>query len=254
MATSPITEAIIAEANEKANQPYSRTRKIKGFIRNKVHGGARTAFGGSNDAASRAKVVGRNAVRVAPKALAAAGKQIPVVGSYAGAIIKSGGQLVADKVVAKIDKERVSELRSKETSGALSVKEMTEMMQKSGEVKVGKDIVDKMHDAVRKVDQAYAASRDAIMKANECDSIYTAAKNYAYLKYRVVRLQYYLETMRSHIDEVSEMNERYGAQIVGFEFDLVDMMDKFFASADADYHSVNCRKKDHCYFHQHGIV
>jgi len=254
MAKSPITEAIIAEANHKANQPYSTSRKIKGFLRNKVHGGARAAFGGSSDAASRAKVVGRNVVKVAPKALAAAGKQIPLVGSYAATIMKTGGQLVADKVVAKIDEGRVSELRSKETGGSLSVKEMTEMMQKSGEVKVGKDIVDKMHDAVRKVDQAYQASKNSIMKANDCDSIYKAAKDYAYLKYRVVRLQYYLETMRSHIDEVSDMNERYGAQIVGFEYDLIDMMDTFFANADASYHSANCRDKNHCYYQQHGIV
>ncbi len=254
MAKSPITEAIVAEANHQANQPYSRTRKIKGFIRNKVQGGMRTALGGSDDAKSRAKVVGRHAVKAAPKALAAAAKNIPGIGSYAGVLVGKGGQLIADKVVAKIDKERVSELRSKETKGTLSVKEMTEMMQKSGEVKVGSDTVQKMHDAVRKVDQAYKSARDAIIKANDCDSVYKAAKNYAYLKYRVVRLQYYLEIMRSHIDEVSDMNERYGAQIIGFEYDLIDMMDAFFANAGAEYHSTHCKEKRHCYYQEHGIV
>ena len=52
-----------------------------------------------------------------------------------------------------------------------------------------------MHDAVRKLDQAYSSTRDAILVANDCDSVdkaakaAKAAKNYAYLKYRVVRLQ-----------------------------------------------------------------
>lgn len=105
-----------------------------------------------------------------------------------------------------------------------------------------------MHDAVRKLDQAYSSTRDAILVANDCDKAAKAAKNYAYLKYRVVRLQYYLETMREHIDEVSDMNERYGAQIIGFEYDLVEIMDDFFETADSNYHALKCKKKSHCYY------
>lgn len=254
MAKSDITQAIMAEANDKVNQPYSTTRKIKGFVRNKFAGATRSAFGGSSDAKSRAKVVGRNAVKAAPKALAAGAGKIPVVGSFASTLTKAGGQLVADKVVAKLDQSRVSELRSKETQGTLSVREMTEMVQKQGGVDISKDVVGKMHDAVRKVDQAYSDAKNSITRANDCDSVYKAAKDYAYLKYRVVRLQTYVEQIRSHLDEISDMNERYGAQIIGFEYDLIDMMDSFFASAGPEYHQQNCRKKDHCYFHQHGIA
>ena len=92
------------------------------------------------------------------------------------------------------------------------------------------------------------------MSANDCDSVYKAAKNYEYLKYRVVRLQVYLETIREHIDEISEMNERYGAQIIGFEFDLIDMINEFFESVGPDYHTLNCKNKNHCYFQQHGLA
>ena len=242
----PITEAIIAEANDKVTQPYSTSRKIKGFIRNKFSGGVRSAIGGSSDAKSRGKVVGRNAVKMAPKALAAGAKQIPLVGSYAALIIKTGGQMAADKAVDKLDGMRVNELRSKEIAGSLSVKEMTEMIHKEGNAKIGPDVVGKMHDALRKVDQAYADTKSAIMSANDCDSVYKAAKNYAYLKYRVARLQYYVEIIREHLDEISDINERYGAQIIGYEFDLADAMDGFFAGCGPEYHQDNCRKKDHC--------
>ena len=132
MLKSEITQAIIAEANDKVNQPYSTSRKIKGFVRNKFAGAKRSAFGGSSDAASRAKVAGRNAVKVAPKALAAGAGKIPVVGSFASTLTKVGGQFVADKVVDKLAAARVSELRSKEAAGSLSVREMTEMIQKQG--------------------------------------------------------------------------------------------------------------------------
>src|SRR5215467_5582633 len=127
MPVSDITQAIIAEANEKANEPYSTTRKIKGYLRNKVQGGIRSTFGGSTDAKSMAKVVGRNAVSLAPKALGSAAKKIPVIGSYASTLVEKGSQLVADKVVEKIDQARASELRAKGVAGTLTVREMTEM-------------------------------------------------------------------------------------------------------------------------------
>lgn len=255
MANNPITDAILAEANEKANEPYSTSRKIKGFLKNKFHSNVRSAIGGSTDGKSVAKVVGRNLVSVAPKALGAAAKHIPVVGSYAGTLVEQGSQLIANKVVNKLDTARESELRNRSATGSLTVKEMTEMIQKAGDIKITQsDIIQKMQDAVRKVDQSYAAARDAIVQAKDCDSIYKAAKNYAYLKYRVVRLQYYIETIRAHLDEVSAMNERYGAQIIGFEADLVEIMDQFFSSVGPEYHTANCKNKSTCYYQEHGIV
>ncbi|HEU4616804.1 MAG TPA: hypothetical protein VFV10_02130 [Gammaproteobacteria bacterium] len=198
MPVSDITQAILAEANAQANEPYSTARKIKGYLRNKVQGGIRSAVGGSTDAKSMAKVVGRNAV---------------------------------------------------------TVREMTEMMQREGAVKItNDDVIGKMHDAVRKVDTAYTAAKDAIMQAKDCDSIYKAAKNYAYLKYRVVRLQYYIEAIRAHLDEISAMNERHGAQIIGFEADLVEIMDQWFETAGAEYHTKNCKNKETCYYKLHGLA
>lgn len=256
MPVSDITQAILAEANARANEPYSTARKIKGYFRNKVQGGIRSAVGGSTDAKSITKVLGRNAIQTVPaKALGAVAGKIPVVGSYAATLVEKGSQLIADKVVAKIDQARASELRAKGISGTLTVREMTEMMHREGAVKItNDDVLGKMHDAVRKVDTAYMAAKDAIMQAKDCDSIYKAAKNYAYLKYRVVRLQYYIESIRAHLDEVSKMNERYGAQIIGFEADLVEMMDQWFGSVGTDYHTKHCKNKDTCYHKLHGLA
>ena len=94
---------------------------------------------------------------------------------------------------------------------------MTEMMQKAGDIEITDDYLTKMDDAVRKLDEAYSASKEAITSANDFDSVCDAAKKYAYLKYRVVRLQYYMEIMRAYLNNLSDMNERYGAQVVGFE-------------------------------------
>lgn len=249
-----ITEAIIAEASHKISEPYSTTRKIQGFVRNKFRGAKRDAFGGSADAKSRGKVVGRNLAKVSPKALAAGAKNIPVIGSYVATIIKTVGQMAADKAVQKLDAMRVTELKSKQVTGRMSVKEMTEMIQKEGSMKISADVVGKMHDAVRKVDQSYGTARTAIMSANDCNSVYKAAKNYEYLKYRVVRLQVYIEGIREHLDRISEMNERYGAEIIGFEDDLIGMMDDFFANAGPDYHTANCKDQKHCYYQAHGLA
>ena len=233
--THPLTEAIIAEANREVSEPYTTTRKIEGYFKNVFNRAVRNLTGGSDDAASRAKIVGRNLVTVVPAILSSAAAQIPVVGSYAKTAVSAGGELIADEVVNKLDKDRVSELHSKEREGTLSVREMTEMMQKDGNLEISDDYLTKMHDAIRKLDEAYSASKGAITKANDFDSVCDAAKKYAYLKYRVVRLQYYLEILRSHLNELSDMNERYGAQVIGFEADLVEMMNDFFNETAPEY-------------------
>lgn len=233
--THPLTEAIIAEANREVSEPYTTTRKIEGYFKNVFNRAVRNLTGGSDDAASRAKIVGRNLVTVVPAILSSAAAQIPVVGSYAKTAVSAGGELIADEVVNKLDKDRVSELHSKEREGTLSVREMTEMMQKDGNLEISDDYLTKMHDAIRKLDEAYTASKETITTANDFDSVCDAAKKYAYLKYRVVRLQYYLEILRSHLNELSDMNERYGAQVIGFEADLVEMMNDFFNETAPEY-------------------
>ena len=233
--THPLTEAIIAEANREVSEPYTTTRKIEGYFKNVFNRAVRNLTGGSDDAASRAKIVGRNLVTVVPAILSSAAAQIPVVGSYAKTAVSAGGELIADEVVNKLDKDRVSELHSKEREGTLSVREMTEMMQKDGNLEISDDYLTKMHDAIRKLDEAYTASKETITTANDFDSVCDAAKKYAYLKYRVVRLQYYLEILRSHLNELSDMNERYGAQVIGFEADLVEMMNNFFNETAPEY-------------------
>ena len=233
--THPFTEAIIAEANQEVSKPYTTARKIEGYFKNVFNRAVRNLTGGSDDAASRARIVGRNMVTVVPTILSTAAAQIPVVGDTAKTVVSAGGEMIAAEVVDKLDKDRVSELHAKEREGTLSVREMTEMMQKMGDVEITDDYLTKMDDAVRKLDEAYSASKESITSANDFDSVCDAAKKYAYLKYRVVRLQYYLEIMRSYLNNLSDMNERYGAQVIGFEADLIEMMDDFFNETAPEY-------------------
>jgi uncharacterized protein (DUF697 family) len=96
-----ITEAVMAEAHAQVNQPYSSMRKIKGYFHNKIAGGVRAAFGAAATKTDAAKQVGRHAVGLVPKVLAFAAKQIPVVGSAAGALVSTGGTEAAKKVCRK---------------------------------------------------------------------------------------------------------------------------------------------------------
>ena len=147
-------------------QKYTTGRRIKGWIRNKYRSNKRFAFGGGSDAKSRAKEVGRHTLKYGvPKALGAGAKKIPIVGSLVGVLVEKGSQIAADKAAAHIDKKRIEELRGKENSGALTVREMTEMLQKEGSFKVSPDLIGKMHDAIRKLDQAYSKARRNIMQA-----------------------------------------------------------------------------------------
>jgi hypothetical protein len=251
MAQHPFTQAILEEANESINQEYSTIRKIKGWISNKVSGAQRTAFGGSTDARSRAKEIGKNALSAAPQLLSTvAGKiPIPIVSSAASVIAKQGGDLIAKKVIEGIDKDRRLELRAKQYQGTLTPAEMTELVKKEGDVAVSSDLIGKLHDAVRKVDQAYSGAKVAIETAKDCETIYQAAKKHSYLSYRIVRLNFYLQTIRVHIDEIQEIADRYSAQVIGYQCDLSNMMDTWFENTDMSYHSEHCKgsKKDHCY-------
>jgi len=255
MPINPIARAILEEAFEKANEPYGMGRRIKGYFRNAFRGGVRGMFGGSSDAKSIAKVLGRNAVSQAPKALGYGAKQIPVIGSIAGSIVETGGNVIAKQVCNNLDDDRRKELAGKSENGTLTVAEMTEMIQKSGDVDItNADIFNKMRDAVRKVDEAYTAARIAIPQAKDCASIYKAAKCYAYLKYRTVKLQTYIEVIEAYLKTVSEMNERYGAQIIGWENDFVEDLSSFFDSVGPEYHEANCKDVKHCYYKSHGML
>jgi hypothetical protein len=247
----PFTQAILEEANEQINHEYSTIHKIKGWISNKVSGAQRTAFGGSTDIQSRAKEFGKNVLSAAPQLLGTvAGKiPIPIVSSAASVIAKQGGDLIAKKVIEGIDKDRRLELHAKQFKGTLTPAEMTELVKKEGDVAMSPHVIGKLHDAVRKVDQAYIAAKAAIETAKACEAIYQAAKKHSYLSYRVVRLNFYLQTIRVHIDEIQEIADRYSSQVIGYQYDLSDMMDTWFESTGLSYHMEHCKggKKEHCY-------
>lgn len=257
MAKNKITRAILEVVRQEyeVSSPgqlnslpskYTVGRRVQGWVRNKYRGGKRFAFGGGSDAKSRAKQVGRHAIKGAPKALGAGAKKIPVVGSLAGLLVEKGSQIGADKVVAKIDQKRIAELRDKEDLGTLTVREMTEMLHKEGSFKVSADFIGKLHDAIRKLDQAYSKARRTIIKADQnpkCWTAYKAAKRYTYLKYRIMRLQMYVAVVNEHMAEIEEATDRYAAQVIGFEEDLVGALDDYFESASGSDHAARCDKE-----------
>ncbi len=251
-----ITEAVMAEAHAQVNQPYSTMRKIKGYLHNKLAGGARSAVGAAATNTDAAKQLGRNTVGLVPKALAFGAKQIPVVGSAASALLSKGGDAAAKKVQAKLDAARLSELKGKQVAGTLTVKELTEILQREDQNLTSAETMTKLHDSIRKLDEANAAARTAIQGASDCESVYAGAKAYSYLKYRVVRTLFYLEKVQVHLDSIRQVTDRYSAQVIGYEADLMEAMDQFFSgpASNAQYHKANCKNKDACYFHTHGLT
>ena len=93
-------------------------------------------------------------------------------------------------------------------------------------------------------------------QASDCESVYAGAKAYSYLKYRVVRTLFYLEKVQVHLDSIRQVTDRYSAQVIGYEADLMEAMDQFFSgpASNAQYHKANCKNKDACYFHAHGLT
>jgi hypothetical protein len=255
MAHHDITQAVMAEAHAEINQPYSSMRKLKGYLHNKFAGGVRSAVGAAATKTDAAKQLGSHAVGMVPKALAFAAKQIPIVGSAASTLLSKGGPLAAKKVQEKLDEARLKQLRGREAAGSLTVKEMTEMLQRE-DAAVTSDTMTKLHDSIRKLDEAYAAARTAIQGASDCESVYKAAKAYSYLKYRVVRMTWYLETVQVHLDEMRGATDRYSAEVIGYEADLMEAMDGFFSgpASKVAYHKANCKNKEACYFHAHGMT
>lgn len=256
MAHHEITQAVMAEAHSEVNQPYSTMRKLKGYFHNKFSGGVRSAIGAASTKTDAAKQLGRNAVGLVPKALAFGAKQIPVVGSAASTLVSKGGDAAAKKVQEKLDAARLKELKGREAAGTLTVKEMTELLQKEGDAAVSPETMTKLHDAIRKLDESYAAARTAIQGASDCESVYKAAKAYSYLKYRVVRTMWYLEKIQVHLDQIRSATDRYSAEVIGYEADLMEAMDSFFTgpAAKPEYHKANCKNKDACYFQAHGLT
>jgi hypothetical protein len=255
MAHHEITLAVVAEANSEVTKPYSTTRKIKGYFRNLGRSNLRAFTGAATTKTDVAKQMGMHAVGLAPKVLSFGAKQIPVVGSAASKLVDLVGKKAADKVQDKLDKVRRSELRGKEAAGTLSVRQMTELFQREDKA-VTKDTMEKLHDSIRKLDEAYATARSAIQSASDCESTYKAAKAYSYLKYRVVRMNWYLEKVQAHLDELRSVTDRYSAEVIGYEEDLMEGMDGFFGgpAAMAQYHLTNCKNKQACYFHEHGLT
>lgn len=254
MPSHPVTEAIIAEAWDQVNQPYGTARKIKGFFRNKLLGAKRQLLGGSSGAGDRAKSVGTNLIMGIPKLLAFGAGHIPIVGSLVSALVEAGGGVAAEEITGKLGEARQKDLKARQQAGTMTVGELTEYMQRQGDVVVGNDAIGKMRDSIRKVDEAWTEARKAIIAANDCESVYKAAKKFAYLKYRVVRMNYYIERIRNYLDDVTDVTDRYTAQIVGFELDLIECMDEFFEKIGPEYHTKHCKNDSHCYYKQHGIA
>jgi hypothetical protein len=52
------------------------------------------------------------------------------------------------------------------------------------------------------------------------------------------------------------VTDRYSAEVIGYEADLMEAMDQFFSgpASNAQYHKANCKNKDACYFHAHGLT
>jgi hypothetical protein len=255
MARNPITEAILDEAKEKINQPYTTTRKIKGWLRNKVYGAQRTYLGGSTDLNSQAKEFGKQVLpTVASQAISfIPAVSLPVVSSAVSLIEKAAKDYVVGKVVERMNKARDIDLKAKQEKGTLTVAELTELVNRDETDAISPDVVGKLHDAIRKVDQAYSDTTMAIQSAKDCDTIYAAAKKYYYLSYRIVRLNTYLETIRHHVDAIQEVADRYSAQVVGYQFDLADAMDAYYDKTDEAHHKQNCKNRSTCYYQSDGM-
>lgn len=250
----PVTEAVIAEAWDKANQPYSRARKIKGFLRNKLRGARRQLFGGSSGTKDQAKALGTNAIGVVPKLMAFGAGHIPVVGSLASKVASIGGGFAAGKLQDRLGEARQKDLLARQQSGTMSVAELTEYIHREGDTAVNNDSIGQLKDAIRKVDEAWTDARAAIIAANDCETVYKAAKKFAYLKYRVVRMNFYIARIRAWIESVQDITDSYSAQVIGFELDLIEGMDEFFGRVGPEYHSKHCKSDSHCYYKQHGIA
>jgi hypothetical protein len=127
---------------------------------------------------------------------------------------------------------------------------MTELLLKEDASVTSGETMTKLHDSIRKLDEAYAAARTAIQAASDCDTMYKAAKAFSYLKYRVARTMLYQAQLQAHLDKVREATERYEAVVIGYELDLTEGMDVFFTgpASKAEYHQAHCKNKDTCYF------
>ncbi|MCA9117558.1 MAG: hypothetical protein KDA79_20955 [Planctomycetaceae bacterium] len=254
MPSHPITEAILAEAWSQTNQPYTTARRIQGYFRNALRGARRQLFGGSTNTSDQARAFGTNVISAVPKMLTFTADMVPVVGFLVGELIDKIGNLAADKITDRLGDARQKDLLARQKAGTMSVAELTEYINREGDSTVGNDAIGKMRDAMRKCDEAWADARQAIIAANDCDSVYKAAKKYSYLKYRVVRMNYYIERIREYLDSVQEVSDRYSSQIIGFELDLVEGMDEFFKKATPEYHTKHCTNASNCYYKQHGIA
>lgn len=248
-----ITEAVMKEAYSEVKNQYTTSRKIKGFFYNKLAGGVRSAFGAATSKTDAAKQIGRHAAGAVPKVLAFGAKQIPVVGSLASALVSKGAPIGVNKVMDKLgagEKARAAELKTRASAGSLTVREMTELLLKEDASVTSGETMTKLHDSIRKLDEAYAAARTAIQAASDCDSMYKAAKAFSYLKHRVARTMMYQVQLQAHLDKVREATERYEAVVIGYELDLTEGMDEFFngPAGKGEYHQAHCKNKDTCYF------
>lgn len=242
-----ISEAIVTEALSDMDKPFGTWQKLKGWTHNKFWGGVREAFGGSPGVAAKAGQAGRGAVTLAPQLVSQVLKLVPVVGPVVSAISAPVTTKAAAKLKKKLDELHRENLKSQSSR---TVEQMTDLLQRGGgEAAITAETLQQLHDAVRKLEQAYKALAAVLPKTNNCESVFEAAKAWAYLKYRVGRMHWYVSLFRAHMDEIEEATEAYSAHVIAYEEDLKKQLDDFFLGAgwDAAYHTKYC-KKSSCYF------
>jgi len=161
------------------------------------------------------------------------------------------GKVVTSKAAGKL-KKTPDELHRQnlKSQPSRTVEQRTDLlMLGGGETAITAETLQQLHDAVRKLEDAHKALAAAIPNANNCESVFKAAKAWAYLKYRVLRMDRYLSLFRAHLDEIEDANAAYSAHVIAYEDDLKEQLDDFFLGPgwDAAYHTKHC-KKSSCYF------
>jgi len=242
-----ISEKIVSEALSDMEKPLGTWRKLKGWTHNLFWGSAREAFGGSPGVAAKAGQAGRGAVTFAPQLVSQALKLVPALGPVGSVINTAVTAKAAGKLKKKLDELHRQHLKSQSSR---TVEEMTELLQRGGgEGAITAETLQQLHDAIRKLEDAYKALATVLPQTNNCESVFKAAKAWAYLKYRVGRMHWYVSLFRAHLDEIEEATEAYSAHVIAYEEDLKKQLDDFFLGAgwDAAYHTKHC-KKSSCYF------